>query len=78
MVIRAQPGLGYEIDASMIPELNRRICDQILLVLNRARAAGEREIAAHLQAALAVAELKREKWLAAIENRASASSSHHA
>jgi len=61
MVIKAQPRLGYEIDATAIPELNRRISDQILLVLNHAKAANEREISFHLQAALDVAEMRREK-----------------
>ena len=65
MTIKAQPRLGYEIDAAMIPELNRRIYDQILLVLNRTLAAGERDISAHLQAALNIAEVRREKWATA-------------
>jgi len=63
LVIRAQPKLGYEVDTTAVPALNHRICDQILMVLNRARAAGEREIAEHLQAALDLAEAQRHKWL---------------
>ena len=78
MIIRAQRGLGYEIDASEIPELNRRICDQILLVLNRALAANEREISGHLQAALAVAEIRRESWIAATQHKVNGGSSIHA
>ncbi len=61
--IRVEPRVGYEIEASHIPELNRRLNDKILLALNLARANGEPEIASHLQMALDLAEAKREKWV---------------
>jgi len=64
MTIRAEPRVGYEIDASHIPELNRRLNDKILLALNLAQATNETEIAAHLKIALALAEVKRQKWVA--------------
>ncbi len=60
MSIRAKPRIGYEIDASAIPELNRRLSDKILLALNLARSTGEPEIAAFLETALNIAEKKRE------------------
>jgi hypothetical protein len=63
MVIRAEPRVGYEIDAGHIPELNRRLTDKILMALNLARASNELEVASHLQTALDIAEMKREKWL---------------
>ena len=63
MSIRAEPKIGYEIDASHIPELNRRLNDRILLALNLARSTDEPEIAALLERALTMAEVKRQKWL---------------
>jgi DNA-binding winged helix-turn-helix (wHTH) protein len=65
MVIRAEPRVGYEIEATHIPELNRRLSDKILLALNLARATEEKEIARHLEQALSIAEVQREKWLSA-------------
>jgi DNA-binding winged helix-turn-helix (wHTH) protein len=62
MAIKAEPKIGYEIDASHIPELNRRLPDKILMALNLARASGELEIAKFLEAALNLAESKRQKW----------------
>ncbi|MDB5393181.1 MAG: Transcriptional regulator [Rhodospirillales bacterium] len=63
MTIRAQSGVGYEIDASAIPELNRRLSDRILLALNLARATNEIEISHFLELALKVSEESRKKWL---------------
>ena len=63
MSIRAEPKVGYEIEASDIPELNRRLNDKILVALNLARATDEHEVAAYLEAALKLAETKRQKWL---------------
>jgi len=63
MSIRAEPKVGYEIEASHIPELNRRLNDKILLALNLARSTEEHEIAVHLETALNLAEAKRQKWL---------------
>ena len=63
MSIRAEPKVGYEIEASNVPELNRRLNDKILVALNLARATDEHEVAAHLQTALDIAEVKRQKWL---------------
>jgi DNA-binding winged helix-turn-helix (wHTH) protein len=57
--IRAEPRVGYEINASAIPELNRRLSDKILMALNVAQAAGEDGIAEHLAAALSLAEKSR-------------------
>jgi DNA-binding winged helix-turn-helix (wHTH) protein len=68
MSIRAEPKIGYEIEASHIPELNRRLNDKILLALNLARSTDEDEIAKHLQAALDLAEAKRQKWLGQARN----------
>ncbi len=62
MTIKAEPKIGYEIDASHLPELNRRLPDKILLALNLARASGELEIAKLLETALNLAESKRQKW----------------
>jgi DNA-binding winged helix-turn-helix (wHTH) protein len=64
MQIRSEARLGYEIDASHIPELNRRLPDKILLALNVAKDKGETEIARLLQAALELAEERRRQWLA--------------
>jgi DNA-binding winged helix-turn-helix (wHTH) protein len=61
MVIRASPGLGYEVDAGSFPEMNRRLSDKILMALNHAKASGEREIIAHLQAAMGIAEARSRK-----------------
>jgi DNA-binding winged helix-turn-helix (wHTH) protein len=63
MEIRAEPRVGYEIDASCIPELNRRLTDKIRVALDIARSSEEREIATHLQAALAMAEARRVRWM---------------
>ena len=63
MSIRAEPKVGYEIEASHIPELNRRLNDKILVALNLARATDEHEVAAYLETALELAEVKRQKWL---------------
>ncbi len=60
--IRAEPKVGYEIDASETPELNRRLHDRILVALNVAKENEESEIVNFLQAALALAESKRGKW----------------
>jgi len=60
--IHAAPKLGYEIEATQIPELNRRLNDKILVALNMARSTDETEIARHLEAALGLAEAKRQKW----------------
>lgn len=61
--IKAEPRVGYEIDASAIPELNRRLSDKILIALNMAKAAGENEIAERLQLAYDMAEARRRQWL---------------
>jgi DNA-binding winged helix-turn-helix (wHTH) protein len=63
MVIKAEPKVGYEIEASHLPELNRRLVDKILIALNVARSTGETEVAGHLETALNIAEMKRQKWL---------------
>jgi DNA-binding winged helix-turn-helix (wHTH) protein len=63
MSIQVEPKVGYEIEASHIPELNRRLNDKILMALNMARSTDENEIVTHLQRALDIAEVKREKWL---------------
>jgi DNA-binding winged helix-turn-helix (wHTH) protein len=59
MAIRVEPSVGYEIDASRIPELNRRLTDKILLALNLAQAHEEPEVAHLLEQALALAAKKR-------------------
>jgi len=63
--IKAEPRVGYEIDATAVPELNRRLSDKILIALNTAKASGEREIVDTLQAAYDMAETRRRQWLAA-------------
>ena len=63
MSIRAEPKVGYELDTSQVPELNRRLNDNILVALNLARASDEHGVASHLEAALELAEAKRQKWL---------------
>lgn len=63
--IKAEPRVGYEIDATAVPELNRRLSDKILIALNTAKASGEREIIDQLQAAYEMAEARRRQWLAA-------------
>lgn len=63
--IKAEPRVGYEIDAAAVPELNRRLSDKILLALNIAKASGEREIVSVLQSAYDMAEARRRQWLAA-------------
>jgi DNA-binding winged helix-turn-helix (wHTH) protein len=59
MTIRVEPSVGYEIDASRIPELNRRLTDKIMLALNMARATESTEVAHLLEQALALATKKR-------------------
>jgi DNA-binding winged helix-turn-helix (wHTH) protein len=68
MSIRAEPKIGYEIEASHIPELNRRLNDKILMALNLARSTDEDEIAKYLQLALDLAESKRQKWFGQARN----------
>jgi DNA-binding winged helix-turn-helix (wHTH) protein len=63
--IKAEPRVGYEIDAAAVPGLNRRLSDKILLALNTAKASGERELVTMLQAAYDLAEARRRQWLAA-------------
>lgn len=63
--IKAEPRVGYEIDAEALPELNRGLSDKILIAINTAKAAGENAIAARLQAAYDMAETHRRKWRAA-------------
>jgi len=63
MSIQVEPKVGYEIEASHIPELNRRLNDKILVALNMARSTNENEIVVLLQRALELAEVKRQKWL---------------
>ncbi len=60
--ILAERGVGYKIEVSHVPALNRRLSDNILLALNLARAIEEAEIAGHLEVALAIAESNRQKW----------------
>lgn len=67
--IKAEPRVGYEIDARTLPELNRRLTDKILIALNTAKAAGEREIAERLQVAYDMAEARRAQWLGSHANR---------
>jgi DNA-binding winged helix-turn-helix (wHTH) protein len=62
MSIKVEPKVGYEIEASHIPELNRRLSDKILMALNLAQSTDENEIAAYLKAAFELAEVKRQKW----------------
>jgi DNA-binding winged helix-turn-helix (wHTH) protein len=62
MSIRAEAKIGYAIEASHLPELNRRLSDKILLALDMARDSGETEIVQKLEAALLLAEAKRERW----------------
>ncbi|MDB5394099.1 MAG: Transcriptional regulatory protein terminal [Rhodospirillales bacterium] len=61
--IRAEPRIGYEINASAVPELNRRLSDKILMALNLAQSSGEKAIAEYLEAALTLAEKSRQKGL---------------
>jgi DNA-binding winged helix-turn-helix (wHTH) protein len=63
MSIKAEPRVGYEIDATHIPELNRRLPDKILVALNVARSNHEDEIVKYLETALNLAEAKRQKWI---------------
>jgi len=56
MSIQTRPGVGYEVDTSGIPELNRLLADKILMALNHARAAGHSSIVQHLQNALKLSE----------------------
>jgi DNA-binding winged helix-turn-helix (wHTH) protein len=62
MSIRAEAKVGYAIEASHLPELNRRLSDKILLALDMARDSGETEIVQSLEAALLLAEAKRQRW----------------
>jgi DNA-binding winged helix-turn-helix (wHTH) protein len=57
--IRVEPSVGYEIDASRIPELNRRLSDKILMVLNLAQANEETDVVRFLEEALSAAERKK-------------------
>jgi DNA-binding winged helix-turn-helix (wHTH) protein len=59
MAIRAEPSVGYEIDVSRIPELNRRLSDKILTALNLAQANEETEVVRFLEEALSAAERKK-------------------
>jgi DNA-binding winged helix-turn-helix (wHTH) protein len=68
--IKAEPRVGYEIDAAAVPELNRRLSSKILLALNTAKASGEREVIEYLQLAYDVAEARRRQWLASPGGRA--------
>jgi len=63
MSIRAEPNVGYEIDVSRVPELNRNLNDKILSALNVARSSDEDEIAGFLEIALNLTESKRLKWV---------------
>jgi DNA-binding winged helix-turn-helix (wHTH) protein len=63
--IKAEPRVGYEIDAEAIPDLNRRLSDKILIAINTAKASGEDAIAERLQAAYDMAEAHRRQWLTA-------------
>jgi DNA-binding winged helix-turn-helix (wHTH) protein len=62
VMITAEPRVGYEIDVSSIPDLNRRLYDKILVALNLARSSEEHEIGQHLEKALALAEARRQVW----------------
>ncbi|MDB5392811.1 MAG: Transcriptional regulatory protein terminal [Rhodospirillales bacterium] len=62
MSIKAEPKIGYELNASHLPELNRRLTDKILTALDLARDSGETEIVKTLEAALFLAEAKRQRW----------------
>jgi DNA-binding winged helix-turn-helix (wHTH) protein len=64
ITIKAEPRVGYEIDAEAIPELNIGLSDKILIAINTAKASGEDAIAERLQTALDMAEKHRHKWLA--------------
>jgi DNA-binding winged helix-turn-helix (wHTH) protein len=57
--IRVEPSVGYELDASRIPELNRRLTDKIVLVLNLAQSTGEIEVGRLLELALSAATKTR-------------------
>jgi DNA-binding winged helix-turn-helix (wHTH) protein len=57
--IRTEPSVGYEIDASRVPELNRRLTDKILMALNLAQSTQETEVVRYLEEALSLAERKR-------------------
>jgi DNA-binding winged helix-turn-helix (wHTH) protein len=63
MSIHAEPNVGYEIDVSRVPELNRNLNDKILSALNVARSSDEVEIAGFLELALNLTETKRLKWV---------------
>jgi len=65
MTIRAEPRVGYEIDATHVPDLNRRLSDKILMALNMAYATNEPEIAERLEKAYLLAEIQRERWVRA-------------
>jgi DNA-binding winged helix-turn-helix (wHTH) protein len=63
--IRSAARVGYEVDAAIVPDLNRRLSDMVLMALNTAKASNEREIAAQLLRAYDLAETKRLQWLGA-------------
>jgi len=62
MSIQAEPNVGYEIDVSRVPELNRNLNDKILSALNVARSSDEVDIAGFLELALNLTEAKARKW----------------
>ncbi len=72
IVITAKPRVGYEIDASSVPELNNRLSDKILLALNIARARKETDITHHLEVAYNLAEAKRRQGLASTQRNVAA------
>jgi DNA-binding winged helix-turn-helix (wHTH) protein len=62
--IKAKARVGYEVDTDMVPELNNRLSDKILVALNMAKALGECDIAEQLQVAYDKVEAGRREWLA--------------
>jgi DNA-binding winged helix-turn-helix (wHTH) protein len=63
MTIKAEPKIGYEIEVTQIPELNRRLPDKILVALNLARSTEEDEVAKCLEMAFNIAKAKQQQWL---------------
>jgi DNA-binding winged helix-turn-helix (wHTH) protein len=61
--IRAEARVGYEVDATVVPDLNRRLSDIVLMALNMAKASNERDIVERLQLVYDIAEAKRRQWL---------------
>jgi DNA-binding winged helix-turn-helix (wHTH) protein len=61
--IRAEARVGYEVDATVVPDLNRRLSDIVLMALNMAKASDERDIVERLQLVYDIAEAKRRQWL---------------